>query len=212
MTSCSENAVIIKKMAATAPEEESKESSTLDTDDISSSWKDPHHELKQEWVLSGEVLEDFTLAKYKRKLRAQERADFRLKFIKGETDYEAKVQALARIDARRRMVKAVLFAPAKVPAFVASEATKAGKALIDAMEPRFLKRARIRTENLMTIELHEKRAAAVAKDTQAVRDKRARSVVVENRMHHERGILVEHEMQTDDFKRQLDREEREKQR
>lgn len=190
-------------------EEESKQSSTLDTDDISSSWKDPYHVLKQEWVNSGEVLEDFTLARYKRKLREQERADFRLKVIKGETDYQAKIDALKRIDARRKMVKAVLLAPVHIPYVAAREA---GKAIIEAVEPRFLKRARIRDEQLATVELHEKKALALAEGTEALRNQRKRSAIVANRVRHERGILVQHEMQTEDIRRKLELEEREKQR
>lgn len=174
--------------------------------------EDPIEKLKESWVLSGEKRRDFSVARYKRKLRAQEKADFKFEYVKGTTDYEAKMSALRRIERRHRFIKQVLLAPLAIPREAAKDARWLGNVAYDALEPRFRKRARLRKRNLRRIEIHESEALRLVSELETVRAEREEAQREEYRVDHERGRLIEEQRASDDFREKAEREERERRR
>ena len=52
---------------------------------------DPLADIKAAWIMAGEDIKDFTVMKFNKKLREEEKRDFNKNFISGNTDYEEKI-------------------------------------------------------------------------------------------------------------------------
>jgi len=48
-------------------------------------------DIKAAWIMAGEDIKDFTVMKFNKKLREEEKRDFNKNFISGNTDYEEKI-------------------------------------------------------------------------------------------------------------------------
>ena len=170
----------------------------------------PDAELRMQWVLSGEKLEDFTKTKYKKKLQDQAVADFKLDFVRGTTSYEDKLEALRRIKRRRQWVKNIVTAPLRAPGRVQRSVKRLGQSYLDSFEPKYRQVARIRDQNLAAIAAHEATEMAVTSAVPLIRQARYDSYKEDTRMDHERGILIEKEKPTDEIRAKLIEEERER--
>ena len=73
----------------------------LETDEEIAADEDPLRDIRAAWVMSGEKIEDFSILKFNKKLRLQEKQDFALNFIRGTTDYDEKMDARRRVLAPR---------------------------------------------------------------------------------------------------------------
>ena len=54
-------------------------------------------DIKAAWIMAGEDIKDFTVMKFNKKLREEEKRDFNKNFISGNTDYEEKIDLLNRM-------------------------------------------------------------------------------------------------------------------
>ena len=63
----------------------------LETDEEIAQDDDPLADIKAAWIMAGEDIKDFTVMKFNKKLREEEKRDFNKNFISGNTDYEEKI-------------------------------------------------------------------------------------------------------------------------
>ena len=69
----------------------------LETDEEIAQDDDPLADIKAAWIMAGEDIKDFTVMKFNKKLREEEKRDFNKNFISGNTDYEEKIDLLNRM-------------------------------------------------------------------------------------------------------------------
>ena len=69
----------------------------LETDEEIAQDDDPLADIKAAWIMAGEDIKDFTVMKFNKKLREEEKRDFDKNFISGNTDYEEKIDLLNRM-------------------------------------------------------------------------------------------------------------------
>ena len=133
----------------------------LETDEELAADEDPLRDIKAAWVLSGEKIEDFTILKFNKKLRLQEKQDFVLNFLKGENDYEEKMDVLNRMKRKQVRAKKLAETSMAVGKTVGKELLTLGKGAALLVEPRFARRARRRRDHLKRIADHEARAVKI---------------------------------------------------
>ena len=76
----------------------------LETDEEIAQDDDPLADIKAAWIMAGEDIKDFTVMKFNKKLREEEKRDFNKNFISGNTDYEEKIDL--RVAASRYAIDA----------------------------------------------------------------------------------------------------------
>ena len=108
-----------------------EETSLIDEDD-------PLGDIKAAWIMSGEDLEEFTVAKFNRKLKQQDKAEWAVKFVRGETDYEDKMDEIDRLKARQFKLAHAAATGMRVGKAVGKELGTLRHGAYRSIEPRFL--------------------------------------------------------------------------
>ena len=86
----------------------------LETDEEIAQDDDPLADIKAAWIMAGEDIKDFTVMKFNKKLREEEKRDFNKNFISGNTDYEEKIDL--RLSASRYAIAATTITITKASA------------------------------------------------------------------------------------------------
>ena len=179
--------------------------SYLESDESLASDDDPLRDIKAAWVMSGEKEEDFSILKFNKKLRLQEKQDFALNFIKGTCDYEEKIDVLEGLKRRQMRAKKVAETSLWLGKTVGKEVLTLGRNAASVVEPRFMRRARRRNDHLKRIDDHEKRAVKINEERLKIEADRVAMAFKRQTQQRQRGLLLDQMKPTEDLKMALDK-------
>ena len=177
----------------------------LESDETLAEDDDPLADIKAAWIMSGERIEDFSILKFNKKLRLEEKKEFSLNFIRGTTDYEEKMDILKRMKRREMKWGKLKETSVWMGKTVGKELLTLGKNAAHALEPSFMRRDRRRRDHLRRIEAHEARALAISKERLTIERDRAAMRFKKAQSERERGLLLDHMKPSEDLKMALDR-------